>query len=236
MKSAKEKYEKNPKICLFCGKPIPYSHGCYKKFCNNSCSAKYNNVQRQRSEASKNKTSESLLRYYSNHSKKIYFYKCCICGKELIVNPKYGMCNDCFRKNPPDEYCLRMVENGKRAAASQKENRRSKNEKLFCEMCESYFEQVKHNESIFNGWDADVIIEDIKIAVLWNGKWHYESIGGHSVEQVQNRDKIKQHEIEKCGYRIYVIKDMGKFDPTFVKNEFERFIRCISSYGRTLLS
>ena len=30
--------------------------------------------------------------------------------------------------------------------------------------------------SIFNGWDADIILTDLKIAILWNGKWHYEKL------------------------------------------------------------
>ena len=51
---------------------------------------------------------------------------------------------------------------------------------------------------MFNGWDADIVIEDIKTAVLWNGIWHYKKITKkHSVAQVQNRDKIKIDEIKK---------------------------------------
>ena len=67
-----------------------------------------------------------------------------------------------------------------------------------------------------------------KIAVLWNGKWHYESIGGHSVKQVQNRDKIKIKEIEKIGWIAYIIKDMGKYNPLFVQEEFDRFLQYIA--------
>jgi hypothetical protein len=78
---------------------------------------------------------------------------------------------------------------------------------------------------MFNGWDADVIIEDIKTAILWNGKWHYEKIKKeHSVEQVQNRDKIKLMEIENMGYKSYVIKDLGKANKEFVEKEFKKFI------------
>lgn len=81
------------------------------------------------------------------------------------------------------------------------------------------------NEQKFNGWDADVIIEDLKIAVLWNGKWHYEKITQkHSVKQVQNRDNIKIKEIIKCGYIPYIIKDMGKYKKSFVEEEFEKFL------------
>jgi hypothetical protein len=110
-------------------------------------------------------------------------------------------------------------------ASANSQNRRSKNEKLFCEMCESKFNEVKNNEPIFNGWDADIIIEDLKIAVLWNGIWHYKQISKkQSLEQVQSRDKIKLREIENCGYRAYIIKDMGSYDPIFVKEEFDKFL------------
>jgi hypothetical protein len=80
------------------------------------------------------------------------------------------------------------------------------------------------NEPIFNGWDADVILPIQKIAILWNGKWHYEKITKkHSVEQVQNRDKIKLDEINHLGYDSYIIKDLGKFNKKFVENEFHKF-------------
>lgn len=108
----------------------------------------------------------------------------------------------------------------------QSQNRRSKNEIYFGELCKNRFKLVKFNEAIFNGWDADVIIEDLKVAVLWNGKWHYEKITNkHSVKQVKNRDIIKTKEIIKLGYTPYVIKDMGKENKKFVKDEFKKFIK-----------
>lgn len=118
---------------------------------------------------------------------------------------------------------------GLKSSLKQRENRRSKNEIYFYEICKEYFKSVKSNEGIFNGWDADVIIEDIKVAVLWNGKWHYEKITKkHSVKQVQNRDRIKIGEIKKCGYLPYVIKDMGKENKKFVEMEFEKMIKNMS--------
>lgn len=49
----KEDYELNPKFCLRCGKKIEFKN-CYaetiiKDFCNHSCSASYNNMQRTES-------------------------------------------------------------------------------------------------------------------------------------------------------------------------------------------
>lgn len=114
---------------------------------------------------------------------------------------------------------------GKKSAKMQAETRRSKNEILFAQLCEAHFKNVVCNQALFNGWDADVILLDEKIAVLWNGRWHYEQIAkGHSIAQVQNRDKIKVAEIERAGFTPYIIKDMGRHDPDFVQKEFEKFI------------
>jgi hypothetical protein len=78
---------------------------------------------------------------------------------------------------------------------------------------------------MFNGWDADIIIPILKIAILWNGKWHYEKLmKEHSLEQVQNRDIIKIKEIKKLGFTPYIIKDMGRYNKNFVEKEFQKFL------------
>lgn len=110
-----------------------------------------------------------------------------------------------------------------------KQNKRSKNEKYFAELCQKHFNDVKTNEKMFNGWDADIIIEDLKIAIMWNGSWHYKKITKkHSLKQVQQRDKIKIKEIKKCNYDSYVIKDMGKHNKKFVEREFLKFLKYCS--------
>ena len=115
------------------------------------------------------------------------------------------------------------ISGGRKSALSQ--GRRSKNEIYFAELCHNHFDSVETNEPKFNGWDADIIINDIKTAVLWNGKWHYEKITkAHSLSQVQNRDRIKINEIKKFGYQPYIIIDMGKFDKKFVEEQFRKFI------------
>jgi YHS domain-containing protein len=226
-------------------------------FCSKSCAAKYNNRLREKpSEETKRKTSESILKYY--HSKFGESYKpkkknitntivprkeyiCRICGRKYHLNEsgvtRMFCSRECLneyrtnRKKYLSEDAIKKLSTaGKHSAKVQGENRRSKNEKYFCELCEKHFNNVKHNEPIFNGWDADVIIEDIKVAVLWNGKWHYQKIKeDHSVEQVQNRDKIKIKEIKNCGYTPYIIKDMGKYKKQFVEDEFNKLIKYIAS-------
>ena len=78
---------------------------------------------------------------------------------------------------------------------------------------------------MFEGWDADVIIPSIKVAILWNGPWHYKQISKtSSLLQIQNRDKLKLAAILRCGYVAYVIKDMGRYNPKFVELEFRKFV------------
>lgn len=179
---------------------------------------------------------------------------CVDCGKELIIykraSSKTCRCDNCrknhirqrrlqyrlnflnndyeihFGRKYSKESWLALHNGGCKGIQHQGDLRRSKNEIEFCKLCEEYFDNVKHNECIFNGWDADVIIEDIKFAVLWNGPWHYKQITkSHSVKQTQNRDKIKIKEIKESGWTPYIIKDMGKANKDFVKEKFDEFLK-----------
>ena len=179
---------------------------------------------------------------------------CVDCGKELIIykraSSKTCRCDNCrknhirqrrlqyrlnflnndyeihFGRKYSKESWLALHNGGCKGIQHQGDLRRSKNEIEFCKLCEEYFDNVKHNESIFNGWDADIIIEDIKFAILWNGPWHYKQITkSHSVKQTQNRDKIKIKEIKESGWTPYIIKDMGKANKDFVKEKFDEFLK-----------
>jgi hypothetical protein len=165
-----------------------------------------------------------------------------------IVESEFRICLKCKNKfkvkrdQPKQRYCCRKCadtsnskkvlgrKNGLKSVSVQANKKQSKNEISFLNLCKNHFSNVSSNELLFNGWDADVIIHDFKIAVLWNGKWHYEQITKkHSVKQVQNRDKIKITEIIKAGYIPYIIKDMGREDKEFVSEKFEELCRYIPS-------
>jgi HNH endonuclease len=70
----RDDYEANPKHCLFCGKKISFEKR-WSKFCNHSCSAKYNN--------------RGVTRHIS-HS------RFCSCGKPKKLTNKY--CDECIEK------------------------------------------------------------------------------------------------------------------------------------------
>lgn len=233
-------------VCENCGKSLIIVDAIYKAsktkhfFCNNSCAASYNSKGRLCTEETKRKISESLKKYHVlNPQKEAKKHICMVCGSKYHITEDGATrkccskkCSEYLRSHRKEFLSKNAIKRlsvaGRHSVEIQSENRRSKNEKYFCELCEKHFKNVKHNEPIFNGWDADIIIEDAKIAVLWNGKWHYQKIkGNHSLEQVQNRDKIKIQEIENCGYKPYIIKDMGKYNTQFVETEFKKLINIV---------
>ena len=220
-----------------------------KYFCNRKCAN-----SRKHSNQTKQKISNSLLKTNNTEilRNKDNFPICICCGKIITEKPKRmnycsvrcfnklnkqiikcKVCNKEFETNKlnPAKCCSNECRSvvykkaGLKSSKIQSETRRSKNEHFFAKLCQEYFKEVETNKQMFNGWDADVIIHDVKIAVLWNGNWHYKKITKkHSISQVQNRDKIKIKEIIDFGYEPYVIKDLGKFNEKFVIKEFEKFI------------
>lgn len=216
-------------------------------FCSQSCSAIEHNKQRGISAyTTKGKTREIVCQRCGNddvvsiHKKLI----CNICSKnrrkikraEFFIDKKCIKCDNLFRTKE-GKYCNKcrlivMQASGSKVASKQFAAKRSKNEIYFAELCKGKFSVVKENERIFDGWDADVIIEDIKTAVLWNGLWHFQKITKkHSVLQVQSRDKIKIDKIKSCGYTPYVIEDRGRHNKMFVEEQFHIFLEWVQQRG-----
>lgn len=118
-------------------------------------------------------------------------------SSKSIYTPVYCSCIECRTTSHQNV--------GKALAARQ--IKRSKDEIDLYNLCKEHFNHVDNNIPLFNGWDADSIIHDIKLAILWNGPWHYKDMPGlkHSLKQVQNRDKIK--EIQKAGWEYMIFED-----------------------------
>lgn len=216
--------------CLNCGKPLIGKS--QKKFCGHKCSALFNNRNRtEMSDETKRLISETLKEKCKNRKTKRV---CVVCGNEFLytrgINTKKicsKKCQDEYKSNRIRYMTLEGREkisiNARNVIKKLGDEKRSKNEKLFYDMCNERFINVEHNKTIFNGWDADIIIHDYKIAVLWQGAWHYKQISKKTkLSQIQNRDTLKIKEIERFGYTPYIIKDMGKFDENKVKDEFKR--------------
>jgi hypothetical protein len=183
------------KSCLECTKPIFGPN----KFCGSSCSATYNNRLRPAghpSRISPNSNRGKNSKCTNAYSKVSW---CKVCGT-IIQNSNRMTCSS---------HCLKLSfqNGGKRSAA--KRICRSKDEITLFDLCRSHYQSVRHNQSLVNGWDADIIIDDTKTAVLWNGPWHYQNMPGlkHSLSQVQNRDKIKMDQLSNAGWKVLIFED-----------------------------
>lgn len=232
----KLEYDKAPDTCKRCDSRLTYEqHKEGNEFCNRSCAAKYNNNIRS-------ETNPRPPLSTKQRSKSIRIAQCAQCSKEFahISKKKFCSCTckSAHRQLHPRVITAEMRERfragGLKSAASQSGTRRSANEIRFAELCTQHFLTVTTNDPIFNGWDADVVIHDIKVAVLWNGLWHYKKITkAHSVEQVQNRDRIKTEEIKRAGYTPYIIRDMSRkgkaANELFVQEQFAAFIVWLQS-------
>ena len=214
--------------CERCGKVMTEYYGS-GRFCSRSC-ANSNpqstltrelisvGVQHVATELGQDRHQRCVEKYESNP---VY---CVSCGKRLSYERRE-------KKTCGDEACIkvRLRAGGIKGIQTQGDARRSKNEILFAELCQSHFSKVETNVPLFDGWDADVIIHDYKLAILWNGSWHFDKLTEkHSVLQVQTRDKLKIQAIKDYGYTPYIIEDHGGFNKNFVKEQFNTLLQYLS--------
>lgn len=211
------------KTCENCGKDHEGIYGS-GRFCSIKCSRSFS------TKAKRSEINESVSKTLNNTGNGIVKKICKYCENdfEIIYSKRnQSFCSRSCSTKWKNTY-LDICKLGGLSSAS-KRILRSKNEILFFDLCSNYFEHVEHNVRLFNGWDADIVLINEKIAILWNGKWHYEKITkSHSLDQVQNRDKIKIKEIQNSNYTPYIIKDMGKYNPDFVNKEFNNFLKYIA--------
>lgn len=110
---------------------------------------------------------------------------------------------------------------------------RSKNERLMYKKIKDVYSDALHNYRAFDGWDADIVIPSLKIAIHWNGVWHYKNVynneyGEKLFESVKAKDILKYKAIEEKGYTNYIIVDMGRFNINKVNYEFDVFLKKVN--------
>lgn len=107
----------------------------------------------------------------------------------------------------PDKMMAISSEAGRISATTNV--KRSRDEIKLFELCQQYYLNVRHNEFLVENWDADIIIDDYKIAILWNGPWHYKEMphNNHSLMQVKNRDRLKIKKFKQYKWNVFVFED-----------------------------
>lgn len=211
------------KSCPKCGVEFdPYSIHGEKKFCSRKCA----NSRGPRSDEFKKSVSKKLKgrkvnkesiekrveTRWSKLDKEGYTFgyeirNCVLCDSPFKTTITRNR-KICFNEVCKTNYLAFFNSiRGKKSAA--KRTKRSKEEIKLFELCKKLDKDVKNNIVISDGWDADIVFEDRKIAILWNGPWHYQEMPhkNHSLKQVQNRDKIKADLFQKLGWKVIVFED-----------------------------
>jgi len=193
-------------ICRYCGAKFTAKHSEKRVFCSISCSNRYRAKNKVWTEEERKRVSKKVLESYEALGRRrkqedgTYLLVCKKCGKEFKWRRR-RVCDSCISKV--------RKRAGKKAGkvSAAKRVKRSKAEiKLFELLSRDY--KCKHNEPLFNGWDADIIIPSLTLAILWNGPWHYTKITKkHSLKQVKNRDRIKLSEIKRLNWSYLIIQD-----------------------------
>ncbi len=208
-------------ICNQCNKLFTKLYNQIKTtnnhFCSKSCSAKYNNSIRIRTEETNNKTRLALQKSH----------KCILC-ESIIKGGRRKTCSEkCLKQIHKLNSKIGGVKGGRASVASQQ--RRSKNEIFFSNLCIQYFKKddILCNEQIFkdingNFWDCDIYIKSLKMAILWDGwYWHYSL---NATDKQKARDILKRKIILDNNSTYYTIIDKGKYNENFVKEQFYLFL------------
>jgi len=128
---------------------------------------------------------------------------CVVCGKTTNSIERITCSSTCLLTRQKQS-----GSNGGKKSAS-KRIKRSKDEIHLFNLCKSLWTNAEHNKIIIDGWDADIVLPDLKIAIMWNGPWHYKDMGikNHSLNQVINRDNIKINLFKDNGWKVYIFED-----------------------------
>ena len=216
------------KNCLNDFIPSGHSKGL---FCSRSCAAIINNQNRKIEDIEKQRKSLLLTNLLKRYNKPTI--SCKICGCRFCpLKPKMRVCSlECrtiskqrTAKNISKEKRKEIGSLGGKASAKVNV-KRSKDEIKLYKLCKKYFNNVKHNKILIDGWDADIVLEKEKIAILWNGPWHYKQMKhkNHSLKQVQNRDQIKIDLFTKKGWNVLIFEDRY-YTPV---SAFEKIKECV---------
>lgn len=213
--------------CKTCLKELSINAYSLKKsktknfYCNHSCRAKTTNKGRNHTASTKNKIRTTLA---LTRPKKTRL--CVICNSEITVKRFRKTCSD---KCLSERNKITGSQGGKKSSQSPFTRRgRSRNEIYMYEQLLKYFPKALHNKRMFGEFDADIIIEELKVAIHWNGPLHYKPLFGEVLlENIQKRDVLRYGAIEQAGYTNWIIDDINNtgFNPDKVQKELIKFLK-----------
>jgi very-short-patch-repair endonuclease len=150
---------------------------------------------------------------------------CTWCGKIVtrgLGELKKNLSRDIFC----DSSCSASYHNTKR-----RKSRRSKSEKLLFDLLVAEFTDMKilaNDKEMLNGYEVDIALPEIKLAIEWNGIVHFKPIYGQTkLDNIQQRDVEKQKIAQKKGINLIVVPDLVSKDH-YVREAFQKIKKIIN--------
>lgn len=174
-------------------------------FCSQRCSAlfynrkRWANLRKGKTPIERSQRGKIHVTWVTRHPRPLKpLHRCKTCDIET-KNPKY--CSGTCRNKDLNRYI--------------KGNRSKAEMALVAALKTAYPSWTidENNRSILDGLELDVYIPEIKLAIEWNGIFHFEPIRGHDgLERVMRKD---DHKVERCrelGIELIVICDRTSHD------------------------
>lgn len=80
---------------------------------------------------------------------------------------------------------------------------------------------IPNDKTMLDGYEADIAIPNLNIAIEWNGIVHFKPIyGAVTFDKVLKNDLIKQSIAERKGIELIIVADLSS-TPKRVKEAFE---------------
>lgn len=192
--------------------------------CNDEFTKAKNVVQRRFSERGDARRLFCSLECQANGKRKIVKVECANCGVEVIRAP-----HDRKKTKSGRYFC------GFACAATfnmklRCKGKRSKAEILLYEFLSKEFPALRivpNDKSLLGGYEADIAIPELKLAIEWNGILHFRPIYGHErLNEIQERDALKRKIAIERNVQLLVIPDMIS-RPKFVERIASEVIQII---------
>lgn len=110
----------------------------------------------------------------------------------------------------------------------KRKSRRSKCEQLLFSLLQNQFPLLKifsNDKLMLEGFEVDIAIPELNVAIEWNGIVHFKPIYGISkLDKVQERDRLKQEISQRKGVELIIVTDLVS-TPKKVQEAFEE-IKC----------
>jgi len=238
-------YLVNPKKCEECNNVLDYNDR-NNKFCNHSCSASYSNKNRKEykyvlTDVGYNNIVNSNRKRIGKKLSDIVGYERSIeIGKKIsesLSKPKIDficpVCNTVIKilKTQKRKYCSGTCRN--KINNQLINGTRSKAEiYLECKLKEEFPKLIilfNSRKILNNNRELDVYIPEIKLAIEWNGIYHYKDIRTKEFlieTKEKDLDKIKQ--CKELNIELYIVKDLTSSNK-FIEEETNKIIKYIKT-------